>query len=325
MLTFRTDSGRGRVSRQGLLLSAALAVVMVALSAVSSSADVTIRYKFNKGEVTNYVVSQTVNMAMKLPQPAQSVTTRMQQQMFIQTTVDDVLADGSSKQRMVIRRLVMKTSNEGVPGNAGSFEYDSASEEKPTGPLADVLLKSLEPLVGAEWKQTISPLGKVSDIEIPEKVVESLKSNPGAAMMGSMATADGLKQISSQSSMAFPEEPLSPGKTWESTVDLKLPFGTMATKKIMKYIGPADSGREKLSMETDLSFVPNAESAIQLKVVDNESEGDVLFDTQRGRLERSKLHQVTTMQVAAGGQTIDQVVTTDVLFEIDESAAKSSR
>ncbi|OYW24827.1 MAG: hypothetical protein B7Z55_01060 [Planctomycetales bacterium 12-60-4] len=264
-----------------------------------------------------YVMTQSTIMEMNLPNLPKPVVTTMQQKMYLEILTDKVAADGSAKQRQVIRRVISTVASTGGPV-AQDSEYDSASAESPVGPLGEMLAKTLKPMVGAEWQQTVSARGEVSDIQVPEKFLEGLKSNPAAGMMGNMATPDGLKQLSTQAAMIFPEGAVQTGATWDSTVEVKLPFGTMSTKKITKYLGPGERELERMSVTTEVAFEPTPNAPATLKIVDNEADGEIVFDRQAGRLIKSSLRQVTNMQVSAGLQTFDQTVTTNVLYLLDE-------
>lgn len=298
---------------------AAFAVCLAGVHSPRAHADVELRYKFKAGETLNYQFTQSMQMTMQVPGLPNDIVTRMKQQMFLDITTDEVLADGSARQRQIIRRITMQLESRGGPMPL-DVAYDSDSPELPTGPVAESLMASLKPMVGAEWKQLVNVRGEVSNVEVPQKVVDALKATPGAAMMGNMATPEGLKQISTQSATVFPEKAVKLDDEWDSALDVKLPFGTMTTRKITRYRGPNTAGQEEIGLRTEITFVPAANAPAQLKIVDNEADGRILFDNRSGRILQNRLDQTTTMQVIAGGQQVDQVVTTDVLFELSDFA-----
>lgn len=287
----------------------------LALLATSASAEATLRYQFRPGETTHYVMTQSMTMSSKIPNVDQPIEMQMKQTMFMDLAVQEVLPDGSARQKQTIRRikLAMKSS---AP-NGPNIEYDSEDGKVPEGPLAALMLKSIQPLVGAELEQTLTPRGEVSNVTIPQKMIDALKANPGAAMMGDLATPEGLKQMTSQTAMAFPETPLKLNDNWSSSFDVKMPFGTMTTKKTTTYLGPGEGSLERMGLATDVSFTPLPNAPASLKIVDNEADGQVLFDNRLGRLQKTSLTQTTSMQITVGAQTIDQQVKTDVLFELD--------
>lgn len=287
-------------------------------------AETTLRYKFKAGDKLHYEMTQSMAMEMQLPQQPEPLNNVVNQKMYIELETLEVLADGSARQRQAITRIVLSVDVKGGPV-AQSLKYDSDSKEEPTGPLAQTMIKALKPMIGAEWLQTMSPRGEVLEVEIPEKFANSLKSNPGAAMMGNLGSAEGLKQLSSQAAMSFPEAPLKAEESWDQTIELKMPFGLMKTKKTTTYIGPQDNGLELLKLDTAMEFEPGEKSPVVLKVIDNDAEGQVLFDNRLGRMQGSKLHQVTKMEITSAGQTINQTVTTDVAFELAPETAGTAR
>lgn len=307
-----------------LAFSLAIGIVWWGSVAATGLAQTPLRYRFEPGQVSKYNFTQNMTMEMKLPGRNEPMITRMTQKMVMKLTTDEVLDDGSAKQRQSIERLSLSFKTEGAPANQ-EFSYDSASEKLPEGPLAEMVLKSVQPMVGAEWQQTISARGEISEVKVPEKMIAAIKANPGAAMMGNFATEEGLKQLSSQAAMAFPEAPLKADDDWSSTIDLKMPFGMMKTKKICTYVGPNSERLEEIALTTDVTFEPAPNAPATLKIVDNQSDGKFVFDNAQGRLVKSVLSQVTNMQINAGGQQIDQVVSTDVLFELDKGDGASTK
>lgn len=287
-------------------------------------ADSPLRYKFQAGTTSKYVMTQTTTMEMNLPNLPNPVVTKTKQKMYIEIATDEVFADGSARQRQLIRRVTATVDSTGGPADQKA-EFDSASEDPPAGQMGEMLAKTLKPMIDAEWRQTVNARGEVSDIQVPKKMLEGLKSNPAAAIMGNMATSDGLKQISTQAAMVLPEAPLKVGDTWENTLDVKLPFGTMSTRRITKYEGPGERNLDRMSVTTELSFLPTPDSPAKLTVVDNEAEGEILFDRQVGQLVRSTLQQVTKMEITVGPQTIDQAVTTSVLLERDDEKPERTK
>lgn len=299
------------------------AAAVLGLAGSEAYADSTLRYKFQTGVATNYVMTQSTTMEMQPPNAPNPIVTKMQQKMHLEIVTDEVLGDGSAKQRQIIRRVTSTINSEGGP-IVQNGEFDSASEDEPVGPIGQMLAKTLKPMVGAEWQQTINIRGEISDIQIPEKMLEGLKNNPAAAAMGTMATADGLKQISTQAAMSFPEPAMKVGETFDSKIDVKLPFGTMSTRKITKYLGPDEASLERFGVSTEVEFQPAPNALAKLAILDNESEGEILFDNQAGRLIKSTLRQVTGMEITVGPQVINQTVTTNVLFELDKGLPQRS-
>ena len=288
-------------------------------AATTSAAEPGLIYKFKVGDETKYVLKQSMKMEMTTPQIPNPVASNMTQIMSFKTVVDEVTPEGAAKQRQTITRIQMTVKSD-APG-APSLEYDSAAEEEPTGPLAGVMLQSIKPLVGAEFLQTISARGEISEVVVPESVTAALKKNPGAAAMGDAFSADGIKQISSQAAISFPEKPLTVGDKWDQKIEMKLPFGKLITTKTTTYAGSGDNGMERLGVALKVDSEPAPNAAASLKVTAGKGDGEILFDKAKGRVHSSTLKQTMAMEIAVAGQTIVQKTETDVKLQLDEGRA----
>lgn len=270
------------------------------------SAQTKLAYQHRAGEVERFVMTQVVTTEMMQPGQLNPVETKTAQTMYFKISTDEVASDGTAKQRQEFTRVVMKMT---LPGPL-IFEYDSAAAEEPKGQLAETMIRSLKPLINAEFKQTIDAKGRILELSIPDTVVESFKANPQAAVLGEMVTAEGLKKFYKQAAVALPVDPVKVGSTWEQSNDNAFPFGTMTTKRIYKYLGP-EKDLEKVGIEVNLSITPKEASAAAIKLENSKGTGQILFNNRTGRLHENKVSQSMNMQVTAGGQTINQKVVTE--------------
>jgi hypothetical protein len=288
--------------------------------ATSGLANEPLRYKFTPGTTLKYVLTQGMTMEMALPAPAGNVTTVTSQKMMMDMITDEAVADGAVKQRHIITRAVITTKSEGGPMPQES-EYDSDSQEAPVGPVAQLLDKTMKPMIGKPFSLTISPRGEVSDVTVAKGLLDGLKGNPAAAMMGEMGTEAGLKKLTTQSMIVFPETAWAIGDVVETPIEVKMPFGTMKTTRVMRYEGPAEGDLERMSLSTKTEFIPLPNSPAKITIGEEESAGEYLFDRKAGRLESSKLKQTLNLEIAVGPQTIQQTIINDVSFVLDQGEA----
>jgi hypothetical protein len=285
-------------------------------TAATAYAEATLRYKFKAGDETRYVLTQSMTTEMTLPQQEKPLTSNMTQTMHFKNVVDEVASDGSARMRQTFTRIKIAIRSS-APG-AQPFDYDSAAEKEVTGPIADAILQSIKPLLNAEIQQSMSPRGEVSDVVVPQSLLDAFKSNPALAAMGNTFSAEGIKNLSTQSAIAFPEKPLAVGDAWDQAIDLKLPIGKLITTKTTRYAGKNDAGFEKLGVSTKLTMEPAANAPVSMKLTNGKGEGEILFDPARGRLHSSTLKQTMAAELSAGGQTIQQKSETEVTLRLDE-------
>lgn len=286
----------------------------VSLAQRESSAP--LRYKFKEGQVTKYKLHQTVDTEMEVPGQPGPLGQSMEQTTFITNSTNSVNSNGSGIQTQVITRMLLKISGT-LPGMP-NVDFDSDVKKEASNSATKNLTDSLKPMIGAEFKQTIQPTGEVTDIVIPDQVAAAMKKNAAAGVMGEMATPEGIKKMTTQGAVVFPEKLPVIGDEWSENIDVKLPFGKMITKRILTYVGKTENNMDRLKLATEVSFEATKGTGVELTITNNESSGEILFDSQKGIVSKSHLHQVTKMTIEAQGQTIDQTITTDVDMDLDE-------
>src|SRR5882724_1905755 len=82
-----------------------LVALALACSASSAEAQTTIRYKFVKGQTTNYEMVQDMKIGQNVA--GQNIDMEMKQTIEMSQTVDDVLGDGSGKITTKMTRIKM--------------------------------------------------------------------------------------------------------------------------------------------------------------------------------------------------------------------------
>lgn len=285
-------------------------------SASSGRAEEPLRWKFEKGSKFDYDMVQDMTIGSTGgPLGAQNVL--MHQELEMTWDIEDVNAEGDAIIQQKIDRVKMKMT---LPAPVGAIEYDSSSEQVPVGPAA-MLAPMYKAMTQAPFTITMSPRGEIKDVKIPDEVVTALKNSPGAAAMGDMATADGFKKMISQGSLVLPEGAPKKGEEWSTKVEVNNPqAGKQIVETTYRYEGTKD-----IEGVTYAEFQPtikmNFEGA-QVKIVEQTSDGEILFNTVEGRLGSSKLEQhVTIDQPGGGGQTkIDQEIIVKVEPATDRAA-----
>ncbi|MCI0492172.1 MAG: DUF6263 family protein [Planctomycetes bacterium] len=287
-----------------LVLFAAFAVTAVLLIAPFASAeDQPLRWKFEVGEKLNYDMVQDMTLSMSGGQGGPASTT-VQQQMNMKWDVQGVNEEGEAVIRQKIDRVRMQ-----MTGPMGKVEYDSDSQEPPAG-MAAMVAPMFEAMTRGEFELTITARGEVKEVKVPEEVLSALKNSPQAAQMGDMATPEGFQKMIMQSALVLPEKSPSKGETWSNKIDLTNPAaGKQTVETSYTYDGTKEvEGKTYAVFRPKLTMQFEGNAAVQMKMKDQTSEGEVLFDIEQGRLNSSTLKQNVTMEMTVAGMTMEQKI-----------------
>jgi Family of unknown function (DUF6263) len=282
----------------------------------------TLRWRLKPGEVVHYTMTQKTTNAFK-PKEGAEASASMSQAVDLHWTVKSVSPEGGAEMIQTIDRVRVRME---AAGQASAFEFDSDAKQAPQdGLIADQLVPLLKALVGAEFTFKMNVRGEMSDVKIPEKLMEMVRqANPGGG--NSAFTDEGLKNLVVQLGLAFPEAALDQGKTW--TQQSKIPLamlGSLIMDKTYALQGPdeADAARVKIDLNTKVTIQPAPEAGISMKIVKEDGKGAVLFDLERGRIVSSRVEDLLVMSLSTMGQEIEQ--TTKTVTEMKLSSATSPK
>lgn len=293
--------------------SAAPAAVLLLLPMVLAApalGQTKLRWKFEKGQKLHYVMSQEMETSVKVA--GRKIDSNLTQTIDMTWNFVELQDDGSAKMTQTIDRLQMTVKAQGVEIKFDS--KDPAAVPPALAPLAHLT----KALVGQEIGLTMNPRGEVKDVQIPEKILDSLKAVGPAA--GGLLSEDGIKNLSSQGSLVFPEEALSPGKTWKKNQKITTPqVGTMTIDTTYTFAGPAEGagdGVEKIHADLALKL----ESSLGIDIKSQDNEASFLFDNKAGILRSSQVRQVMTMAGKIMDQDFSQDMKTTVSMKLADGA-----
>jgi hypothetical protein len=303
--------------------------------ASAAPAEEALRWKFKVGEKLDYTMVQEMNM-VAAGGPVGQMNTTMRQEMDMTWDVQGVNEEGEAVIKQKFDRIKMKMTTP-----VGGFEFDSKSEAAPTG-LAALIAPMYKAMTQGEFEITMTSRGEVKDVKVPEEVITALKSSPGAAQMGDIATADGFKKMISQGALVLPEKAPKEGDTWQTKVEMNNPaVGKQTVETTYKYVGTKEINGAKFAVikpELKMEFEKkegDAKAAQQLsmKIGEQSSDGEVLFNIDAGRLASTKLQQKVAIDATlGGGQTMQQKIDQKIDVTVkpagekkaeEDSAAKS--
>ncbi|MEW4569415.1 DUF6263 family protein [Tautonia sp. JC769] len=277
------------------------------LSAPSGAAE-TLRWKFAQGDTHQYELNQTtVTTAMV---QNQEVKTTINQTVDMAWEVDSVNDDGSARVAQTIERVRVSLDSQ-----FASFAYDSQDDAAGEGPAA-MLKPVIDALVGSRVVLVMNTRGEVSDVEVPDEMIERLRNaGPGAQALQNLASAEGMKGLIGQSTLILPEEEVEAGASWTRNVELPTPQGVLAlTNTYTLEEAESDSAaRIALSMNID-DFKVAPDSPFEMKVEEQSGTGTYTFDTSAGRLASSEVKQGLRAVISVQGQEITSVTDSNATF-----------
>ncbi len=284
---------------------AACGLALILLPATTQAADPLI-WKFTPGQTNRYQMTQNTKLTMNTG-PGGQVETDSKMSLNLSWTVEEINDDGAAVLNQRVDRMQMKIST----GAGQSTEIDSQSDEPPQGQAA-TLVPLVKALTAEPFTVTMSPRGEITDVNVPESIVEALKNQPGAAQMGDLATPEGFKKLVSQASFVLPEK-LEPGVEWKTKTVTEAPsIGKQTAETTYRYEGSKEidgEPREVFSAKVAVSF---ASGELPIEVTKQESSGQILFNREAGRLESSKIKHLTNLKITIGDNTVDQTIDQNV-------------
>jgi len=274
---------------------AAVAAIVLFTIAAPAAAQVTLRYKWNKGDVLGYRVTlHTTSEVSGVPgrEDAKTEQTITQQ---ITLTVDGVAASGAAS----VHETVTAIRSELTSPNGPIVVDTAAPSQTSQDPIAQSMAKLLTAVIGQPILIVFTPDGSVRSIEggsrLLERVVAAAGADRDAAMASQALTAiysdEALRSMLEQSFPRLPPQPVKPGDTWSG----QLALGNQAVGRIaadltftLKSVEGADAQRATISaaMKLTQAVKPAAGGAtrVSLALGDSHGDGQLVFDVTRGRI-----------------------------------------
>jgi hypothetical protein len=310
--------------------SVALALVVVSAAAVIASQDVTLQYKWTKGEALKYRMLQETAVDMTgVPGVGQmTVQTTMTQVMSMVAT--DVAASGNATVQTTIESIKMD-----VASPAMSFSFDSTQPVPAGDPMAQQMSRIFGAIIGQAFTMVLTPAGRLEKVEGITKMMNAVgAAAPGAGMPGmdSLMSDEAMKGMFGQSFAGLPAQAVKPGDTWRQEVTVPNPLGAITSSMTNTLKGvEALNGRNvaRFSTIVALKAAPGgggggiAGMPMTVTMSDGTGDAETWFDHGRGHMVRSVGNTVLPMTMsmtAPDGSSISMQATTKVkmTFELIE-------
>jgi len=279
-----------------------------------------LRWKFTPGQTLLFVITQDMNANVKAGEGAAPMKLTNTTSIETSWKVDAVDPKGVASITQTIDRMQMKMqSPQGM-----MLEYDSAAGKEPEG-MAKMMAPILEAMIKKPFLEKMTARGEILEMKAPQGFVESINKMAPQGAGGGFFSDDMMKQMSAFG--VFPEEPVTPGKTWNRKMTSKVPvLGSMTAEITYRYVGTEDrDGRpvEKIAVSM-LMKLGEEKGQPGLTIKDVETDGTLFFDAAAGRLVQMQTKARMKISVAVGTMKIEQDMEMDQRIEPKpaEAAAK---
>ena len=315
---------------------ASLAYVAVVVLSVAPAFGQTaaLRYRWAKGDVVPYrVTQQSSSTVTGMPGMGEIVV----DQTFVQgfhMTVEEVAADGTATLRQTFDSFRMAMNSP-----AGSLAFDSVSAAQPDDPTTAAMATPMLAMIGESITVVMQPTGKIVKLEgmsrIFEKVMASMPANPAVAqMLNQFKTSMGdeaMRSTFQQGFGSFPDQPTGIGETWTAQLQTTNPLlgavTTTSTSTLKSIDAGTGSSLAHVNLEMVMAYGPNpgppGPMGMVVKAADSKSDGEMLFDITKGRVQKTTLKSHMPMTMSMQGPdgtpiTIQSVAKSTVTLEMVE-------
>jgi hypothetical protein len=330
------------------VLAAIGALTALLCLAPCGRAEEPLRWKFKVGDKLAYNMTQDMNMVMNMG-PSSQMTTNVHQVMDMSWDVQGVNEQGEAVILQKFDRVQMKMTG------PMAVDYDTSKDEPATG-MAAAFAPLYKAMTKGDFEVTMTARGEIKDVKVPSEVLDALKSSPGAAQMGDLAKPEGFQKMIMQNAFVLPENAPKKGDHWSTTATVSNPIAGQQTVETsytfveMKEINgeqfavfqpnikmsfgaaaepakPTDAKGAKADdaksdadakgdTKSDAKPATSPNPGMQMKVKDQKSDGEVLFNATAGRLSSMSVKQDLAMEISVAAQTLQQQIHQDIEVKV---------
>jgi hypothetical protein len=206
---------------------------------------------------------------------------------------------GNFEIQQSIEAIKVRVANPEFPSQ--SLAFDTTSETWPSKESANIL-KQVLPLIGLQFKVTMSPRGEIKAVTSSEETTTQLQELPGSLDLQSLFTEKGLKEMLGGTVLVFPAQSSKEGDRWETKNIVVNPLGVFERVTQHQY-----AKTEKVN-DAQIAVVELASTIEAKKLVDEkegklnsyEESGELRFDLVNGFVRSAKTHSLTEVETWYG-------------------------
>jgi hypothetical protein len=276
-----------------------LVAIGLALTAAAGQAQTLLRYKFVKGQTSEYEWTLDLKLTHSLTGMAGNpVESEVKLIIVMSQTVNDVAGDGSA-------RITTKFTRVKLPMTRPvALVLDSADLKVPDdNPTAKALASSVAALAKVEFSYKQLPTGETADVK-------------PAVLSGSISSVQFI-DIVSMFGVSFPKDAVAVGESWTQKTKLAEGRAAIELKNTLRGAETVD-GRacQKITYVATTSFDRDPAAAVQSKVKSQKGNGTVLFDNELGRTVSLSADFVYDLTAATSNFAVEQTVQQKVTLRL---------
>ncbi len=276
-------------------------VLLSGLIARVDAADTPLRWKLKAGETLRYEFHQKTDVKMKT-EGGQLTDNSHDLTLELTWKVNSVDPQGQADIVFMVDRV---RSEFRIGAQTIKLDSNDKAGDDPGSPKLNAVYRAI---AGADCSMQLGARGQVVAARVPDKVAEALKESAflGMADGGSVFTETGLKSLFGQMIPILPENPVDPGDSWSTT--LEVPDSparlSMTYKDVLK---PTDGDTTPIegAIVTNLTLEPNSPFTMDLKT--QSGQRLVSFDANRGRVTLSTIKQKLELTLKVMNRNFEQV------------------
>jgi hypothetical protein len=278
-----------------------------------------LRYKFKEGEKLRYEFEQSGWFDLSLD--GREKTMGSSQTFDMVMSFGKVNKDGKAAVVYTFPRIRMI-----IDGPEGKTAIDTQQDSDPSDPTGKNLATFLRVLTGSEINATIDPLGRYSNVKLPEKVTHALEeAQLGPGGIGNIFTEHSLTGLLGKGGLVLlPERAPTIGASWASGTETGSGMsGRIVSRIEYTYEGVISRGdRElyKISLIPTMTTDTNNNDSRGMKLKSQGGSGSAYLDCETGWPVETILVQDVSIGMNIGNREVTQKMRMSVRTKLVEPA-----
>jgi hypothetical protein len=278
-----------------------------------------LRYKFKEGEKLRYEFEQSGWFDLSFD--GREKTMGSSQTFDMVMTFGKVNKDGIATVVYTFPRIRMM-----IDGPDGKTAIDTQQESDPSDPTGKNLATFLRVLTRSEINATIDPLGRYSNVKLPEEVIHALEeARMGPGGIGNIFTEHSLKGLLGKGGLVLlPEKAPTIGASWNSETETGSGMaGRIVSRIEYTYDGVISRGdREiiKISLIPTMNTQTNNDDSRGMKLKSQGGSGTAYLDCETGWPVETILLQDVSIGMNIGNREATQKMRMSVRTKLIEPA-----
>ncbi len=293
-----------------------LAIALTAACAAPARAQTTMRFQFKERDKLVYVIEQKTKSTANLM--GAEIVSSLGATMSLYWEVAKVDSQGNAQVKIKVTHSKMS-----LDSLVGMVEVDSKRKDAPNDPAGRMLAQVNQAIGNMEITATMLPTGELKDVKVSEATIKAMKALPSADQLGELAHPDNFKDM--LSSIVFPTQPVTKGKSWTYKSESQTPEGKISTENVFtleETIEQDGAKLDKISLKPTIKVEADPKAIIKVSSV--KATGHALFDNKAGRFVESTIQQTKQGKIEVMGIVLDHtsVQTTTIRLKKQTDSAK---